>query len=72
MTISTKARALNTWHTCNAVSSESIPAFKTAKPFATCFAPMPKLVQTPNKVAMMEKTSMKSPIHPKIPSPING
>ena len=58
--------------TCNGILSASILELNTESPFATCRAPRPRLVQTPNKVAMIENTSMKSPIHPKIASPING
>ena len=58
--------------TCNEILSASNLSLKTARPVATCLAPRPKLVQTPKRVAMIEKTSIKSPIHPKIPSPIKG
>ena len=59
-------------NTCNVTSSGSIFEFIIDSPFATCFAPIPKLVQTPNKVAMIENTSTKSPTQPKMLSPING
>ena len=41
-------------------------------PIATWRAPIPKLVQTPNKVHIIDITSTISPIHPNIQSPIKG
>ena len=52
--------------------SESILESIKDNPIATWRAPIPKLVQTPNKVHIIDITSTISPIHPNIQSPING
>jgi hypothetical protein len=41
-------------------------------PILTWRAPIPRLVQTPNNVHIIDITSMTSPIHPNIQSPISG
>ena len=43
-----------------------------ATPWFNCLVLRPRLVQTPNRVLRTETTSMTSPIHPKILSPINA
>lgn len=58
--------------TCNLISSESMLESINDNPIATWRAPIPKLVQTPNKVHIIEITSIISPIHPKTQSPISG
>ena len=54
------------------MSSAGMSELMAWNPELSCRVPRTRLVQTPNKVVRMERTSIKSPIQPKIRSPRIG
>jgi hypothetical protein len=51
------------------MSSAGMSELMAWKPEFSWRVPSPRLVQTPNRVVRMERTSMRSPIQPKMRSP---